>query len=110
MRIKYKYMNILKPPPLKRTITGSFSTFGEFVYNNRHLIETGYNLYDIYKISIFSDLDNDFETLCFNNRDDIYLKIVKEIYKKKELNMSDFEYTLKTPVTPISKKLYKINE
>jgi hypothetical protein len=105
-------MSILKPPTLKRTITGSFTTFGEFVYNNRHLIEIGYNLYDIYKISIFSDLDNDFETLCFNNVDDIYLKIVKEIYKKKELNMGNeyFEYTLKTPVTPISKKLYKINE
>lgn len=122
----------LTKPDLIRTTTGGFTTLGEFMYNNRHLIEEGYTPEYIYNISIFNDCQY-ISSKCnihdgrecvqppfhdsarlndeFNNKNDIYLKIVKELYlKKHKLCISDEnQYNLKLPVTPIREKLYYLS-
>jgi len=113
----------LTKPDLIRTTTGRFETLGEFMYNNRHLIELGYSPEDIYNISIFNNrnqmsckcnkqidcecvLNQEYENE-FNNPTDINLKIVKDMYVNKlqtnVLHENSQELNL---TTPISEKLY----
>jgi hypothetical protein len=102
----------LQKPERHRTVTGRFTTLGEFMYNNRHLIDEGYTPEDIYNISPFGDYKymgtgcviNELKTNeVFNDKSDIYLKIVKDMYLKK-LGES-IDNPVKLPVTPISEKL-----